>query len=400
MNKKIITNFINIIHGLNGWCKNERVYPRTIWRKILPQIVLFMRCICDGYFTEKWNKYYHAISVPSDEICVIDENSDINLRNKYGLLIGDRYWIQTQSLMIEVTGDQYPVKQVPEEVHNNVSACLAKIHAFDHQNLHQTLMIIVPFIITGLSQYNPLVAELYHMLVSQLNMDGNFAFYSQRANCKICVYYYVYHNGDWPWKTSITLRCLGHGSLHPYIYWIYYENGNYRAVSSRGDQWLQAVEAGIKPEHMPWRLDETQIDPTSKFYTLVKKRHWDEWATQMEEYIDQWKRRVRKYTREKEHEARRKYANDIGTSLLYKTEIFILRYILDVLHVILRHAVSMQGALTIMCHCSLRLSISQTISILSHSCMFNKYINFTIFINCTYFINFTIFINFTYVTEM
>lgn len=227
MSKQICVDFLNTIHNLNPWRQNFRIYPETIWRDIKAQIIIYMRCVCDGEFTEIWNKFYHAISIPSDEIAIVDENTNVNLCNQYDLAIGDRYWIQPEPLMIDVSGDQYPVKHVPHRIKNQLSAVIVKVHCFDHENLHQTLMIVVPFIISGLSQYNPLIAELYHRLVSKLQMQGKFSFYSKRSNCKICVNYYVYHNGDWPWKSSITLRCMSHGSTFPYIYWIHFHDGKY-----------------------------------------------------------------------------------------------------------------------------------------------------------------------------
>ena len=367
MNETACYNFLTALHNLNGWHKNDRVYPQTIWRNILKQVIIFLRCICDGEYTNKWNKYYHRTSVNENEVGTVTDDTDIEFCNEFNLSHGQKYWLQTKEIMLESTGDSFKFENTPEEVTSG-TACLIKVHSLDSDHLHQTLLICVPFIYSGLSHYNHLIAELYHQLVSELGMRGAFSFHIASSDVMMCVRYYVNHNGDWKFKTTVILRCLGNNSKHPFISWIHYKGTSFRAVSSDGDEWLKAVEAGIKPEHMPWRLDESAIDPKSDFYTLCKKSHWDEWADAMENYISKITSKIKNLTEEQLHKKRVNYAKKIGSSVLYKTQLCLLRYILDVMHLILRHAITTQGAITIVCHCALKLSLNQTVSVIAHSC--------------------------------
>lgn len=372
MTRNICQTFINNIHSMVPWHKNFDLYPRTIWRNILCLIILFLRCCVDGILTENWNEYYHATSVPIGAKQLVTENTDPIFCSEYNLTIGQWYWLSPNPLMLVCTGDSYPIPKSPNDVKNG-TCCIVKIHVWNHNKLQQTLLTGLPFLLSGLSHSNPAIRQLYHYLIYPLKKNGSLSFYSQRAQCNICVDYYVYHNGDWPWLASVTLGCLSHKSRYPFIYWLHHLNGDFIPVSNQMvldiDPWFEAIKAGIKEEHMPWNLDLSKIDKTDDFYCLCTESHWLYWQNQMKQFIDKIKN-WNQLTDKQKHTKRRNYAIKQSQCVLYDTRNVLIQYIFDVMHLMLRHGISLTCAMTILSHCSFEFSINESLTILKHCSMF------------------------------
>ena len=372
MTKQICDQFIKQIHSLVPWHKNFAEIPKTIWRNIKCIVILMLRCCCDGQMTEQWNEFFHATSVPENEVSTVNQDTPTSLRSKYNLHTGQRYWHQSKQLMLTCTGDGYPASNTPRDV-STITAGIVKIHVYNHENLHQTLLIGSPFIISGLKHSNYKLINLYHRLVHQLGNNGGLSFYSTRAKCCICVDYYVYHNGDWPFLAELTLRVFGHNAKYPFIYWLHYNNGKFEAVSTsleRGyDVWFEAIKAGIKEKHMPWNLDFASINEGDNFFCLCTETIWKTWQDNIENFIHNIKN-LHLLTRKTVHDRRTSYARTHKQCVLYKTPNILVQWIIDVLHFMLRHGINITCALTILCFCSFQFGVSETVQVLSHCCMF------------------------------
>ena len=370
MDQEAEKEFLNMLHSLVPWTRDANIAPKTKWRSILLIIIFFLRTIVDGELSDTWNKHYHATSIPENEVRIVSNDTSVNIINEFNLSFGQRYWIQQRELMIVNTGDGHQCSNLPDDV-SGITCGITKIHAFEHECLQQTLYIGIPFMISGLSEHDPRIARVYHMCSQEVGLNGSLSFRSVTRNCMICCRYFRYDNGDWPFLSQVILRCMGHSGTYPFIYWIHYIGTEYVPVSKFHDSWFGAIKAGIKDEHMPWNLNLNDLTPSSNFYCLATAWHWNQWANELEEYMNTLEKlsNFKKKNHKQKHKKRLEYARKNAMNVLYKTPTALLRYILDVMHCILRHSITMISGLVIFCFCVARLSLNQVIAIVACTCM-------------------------------
>lgn len=371
MNYVAWDGFLSMLHHLLPWHENMQLYPQTIWRNPKILMILFLRCYCDGVMTEVWNRYYHWTSIPQNEIQIVDENTPHWIATKYNLHKGAPYWHQPKQLVVVDSGDGFNIPVSPEDV---LSGCagIMKVHVLDHQNLIQTLYVGVPYFLSGLSHYNPIISKVYHMCGKYLQRDGGVSFFSSNAKCYMLTDYYRYDNGDWPWLSTVVHRCMSHSGSYPFIYWIKHVGKKFVGVRKNMDKMFEAIKAGIKDEHLPWNLNLNDIKDNDIFYTLTTDTHWRIWMYQIEEYV----KTIANYaslTLKQKHAKRRKWAIKRGQSALYAIPFPLLQYLFDVMHGILRHGCAIIVALNIFLWCVALLSIDKISVINSHTCMFIMY---------------------------
>lgn len=368
MNNKVYKAFLQMLHGLVKWCRNDIKYPQSIWRSILLIVIVYLRCCSCGQLTQEWNENYHATSIVMDEVRVVDETTDENFVKYFNLKIGDKYWLQRNKLMLVLTGDGFKFPKTQNNIDNG-SVGLAKIHALKHKNLMQSLYVAIPFLISGLSHYNPIIAKLYQHCSNELGQSGGLSFMADDVNkIKICVEWFRYDNGDWPWLSTVVHRCFSHGADYSFIYWIRHIGKSFVAVKNKIPNLLDAIKAGIKDEHMPWNLNIDEIDDLDNFYCLTTEYHWRKWCDDIETFMATVKN-IDNLTYKQKHTKRKNYAKLNAQCALYSIPIALLHYILDVMHCILRHSITMVKALTILLYCIYRFTIAQVIVVLSHICM-------------------------------
>ena len=320
--------------------------------------------------TREFNQYYHASSVPTNGRITVNNLTSLNIREKYNLRVGQVFWKSPKKLMITCTGDSYPAAHTPANI-ESITACIVKIHVYNNVNLHQTLLIGLPFIISGLKHQETCIINLYHNLVFQLGKQGGLSFYSTNAKCNICVDYFVYHNGDWPFFSGLILRSFGHMAQYPFIYWLHYYNGQFFAVSNilidGNDEWFDAIKAGIKEEHMPWNLNVSNISNEDNFFCLCNEEHWIIWQNQIESFVENI-RNVNQLSYKQINTRRKTFARSKSQCVLYKTPNILVQWIIDVMHFMLRHGINIITGLTILCFCTCNFSINEVIAVLSHCC--------------------------------
>ena len=369
MNREVYEAFLNMLHALVPWIYVPLRFPKTIFRSIILIVIFYLRCCSEGKLSENWNEFYHVTSIVDNECKICDENTHENFVNRYNLQVGDKYWMSPAKLMLVICGDGYSkIPKSPNDVKNSCAA-LVKIHAINHDNLYQSLYSGVPFFISGLSHYNPKIAELYHDCSRELGVEGGLSFLCNSNRVKICTDWFRYDNGDWPWLSTVVHRCYSHGGDYPYIYWIRHIGKEWVSVKNNIADIYDAICAGIKEQHMPWNLNVNEINDNDDFYCLTTDHHWRVWCTNVVNFVQNLKNKSA-MTHKKMHKKRREFAQSEEQCALYSIPIPLLQYILDVMHAILRHAVNTVKAITIVISCVFRFSLDRCTVVLSHLCMF------------------------------
>ena len=368
MNYAACNSFLSMVHQLLPWQQQMNKYPHTIWRNPKILMIIFLRCYCDGLMTKIWNRYYHWTSIRRNEIQIVDDSTPHWIVTKYNLSIGAKYWHQPKTLFVVDSGDGFKIPVSPEDIYTGCAGIL-KIHVLDHQNLLQTLYVGVPYFLSGLSHYNPIISNVYHMCSKYLGRKGGISFYTNKGKCFMLSDYYRYDNGDWPWLSTVVHRCMTHSGSYPFIYWIKHIGKKFVGVRKNVEKIFEAVKAGIKDEHMPWNLNLNDINDNDIFYTLTTDTHWQIWMHQIEEYV----KTIENYsslTQKQKHVKRRKWAIKRGQSSLYAIPFSLMQYLFDLMHGILRHGCAMSTALNIFLWCVCSLSTEKISVINSHTCMF------------------------------
>ena len=338
MNNEVYHDFLNMIHGLVPWNYQPQRYPQTIWRSILLLVIVYLRCLADGELTEVWNADFHHSSVPINGWSVVDENTDANFVEYYNLRMGAKYWKSPVQLMLVLTGDGFGIPKSPEDIKNG-SVGLVKVHAIKHDNIHQSLYVGVPFFISGLSHYNPIITEIYHMCSQQLGTRGGLSFKCNSNDVNICIDWFRYDNGDWPWLSTVVHRCYPYGADYSFIYWIRHIGKEWVAVKNTIPNVLDAIKAGIKDEHMPWNLTLDNITDSDNFYCLTTNNHWQKWCDDIETYMTNLDN-IDNLTRKQQHSKRKTFAHAQAQCALYSVPTPLIQWILDVMHLILRHSIN------------------------------------------------------------
>lgn len=368
MNRAVYEAFLNMLHNLVKWNYQPRRFPHTIWRSIILVVIFYLRCLAEGKLSEVWNEFYHVTSIPDQGWSVCTNETNENFMKHYNLQIGDKYWVSQTQLMLVVCGDGYSkIPKSPNDI-NSGSAGLVKIHAINHDNLHQSLYSGLPFLISGLSHYNPKIAELYHLCSREMGVRGGLSFRCNSNNVKICVDWYRYDNGDWPWLSTVVHRCYSHSGDFPFIYWIRHIGKEWVSVQNDIQHIYDAICAGIKDEHMPWNLNVNNIRDDDDFYCLTTDYHWRHWCNNIFNFIQNLPNKSR-LSHKKLHKKRRDFAHDEAQCALYSIPIPLVQYVLDVMHAILRHAVNTIKSLTILISCVFKFNLERCTVVLSHICM-------------------------------
>ena len=365
VNRKVCDKFLKWLHDLVQWQHNFDQIPSTIWRNIKKMIIIFMQCYVDGKMTQEWNKYWHSSSINDKDIKIVTVDTPESFTKMYNLNIGDRYWISPHGLLVVLSGDGIDIPHAP--YHAKGAFALVKVHVLKHKHLQQTLMIAIPWLISGLSSYDPRIAEVYHQVSAALGKNGGLSFWSEKKQCKICTNWERKDGGDWVWLSSIVYRCLSHKGNFPFVYWVHHIGKQFVAVKKTPNKIFKAIKAGIKDEHLPWNLNLQSITEMDNFYCLATAYHHQQWANQVEEYI-RGLRNLANLSYKQIHTKRRNYANKIHSPLLYKTPINMIQYVLDVMHDILRHSGHQIMVLVILCWCHFDFTIAEVIACLAHCC--------------------------------
>ena len=357
-----------MLHHYVPWVWDFDQIPVTIWRDLLSSVIFFLRCCVDGIMTIQWNKFYHRTSIVASEVQSVGHDTNVNFCNHYNLAIGDRWWKAPQILLLSKHGDGMDIPNSPGDVENGSMVLLAA-HVFDHEHLHQTKLIAIPVIISGLSHYKPAIAELYHKLSQKLGVRGGLSIYSEKENVKICIDWICYDNGDWPWKSNIQWRCQSHSGTFPFPLWVHHIGKKFWSVRKRPDRILKAIQAGIKKEHMPYNLNVKKIKPYEDFYCLAVDAHWRKWGLFIDNFMNAL-RNVNDMSYAAQHKKRLDKCNRKLSPVLYYTELRLLHYILDVLHCIIRHAVFQYICICVQCHCVFKFEMVETMVVLACARMF------------------------------
>ena len=130
-------------------------------------------------YCDKWNKYYHSNSFKNKDIYTCNIDTSPAIIEEFNLQLGEKYVIQPKLLLLVMSGDGFDIYK------SNASSglvALIKPHIFEHRNLQQTLQICIPWMISGKSHYDPLIAELYDQESTKLGTKGSLAFKSNKKN--------------------------------------------------------------------------------------------------------------------------------------------------------------------------------------------------------------------------
>ena len=324
-----------------------------------------MQCFADGEMTAVWNKYYHYTSIVENEKQQVTADTPVDTVVKFDLQLGDWFWISPPPLQFVLAGDGIDIPHKPDDAKGAFD--IVKIHVFTDENLQQSLIIGVPWLISGLSSYDRRIARVYQYASAKLGENGSLSFYSAKANCKICVNWYRYDAGDWPWSSIIVHRCFTHSGSFPFMYWIHHIGKAFVAVEKNDLKIFNAVRAGISEEHMPWNLNVQNIQPQDNFYCLATEKHWQVWANNVENYMANLAN-LANLTDKQRHNRRRRYAKSTMSPVLYKTPCNLVQYILDVMHDILRHAANQMMILVILLWCYYDFSMAEVVACIAHCC--------------------------------
>ena len=373
MSNNVYDNFLQTLHDMVPWQYDFEKFPLTIYRDIKKIVIFFLKCYCDGIMCEKWNEYYHSKSFDKEEYLTCNVGTSQSIIEEFHLKLGEKYVIQEKRLMLNINGDGFKIEKsnAPSGL-----VCLVKPHVFEHKNLQQTLQISIPWMISGESHYNPALAELYDQESTKLGKNGSVSFKSNKCNLKICVRWYRYDNGDWPWVSSMVHRSMSHTSKHPFMYWIHQIGEDFVCVRNEENKLFKAIQEGINDEHLPWNLNEDNINEYSNFYTLATEKHWKVWSDNIEEHVSNISN-YNSLSHKQKHSRRLRYAKKEWQPVLYRTGLPLVHYVLDVMHFIIRYAVIRLSVLTIFCHCIAQLSLKETNLVLKHACM--------LYFNCFYY---------------
>ena len=368
MNQKMWKKFLSMIYNIVKWRRNKHLYPKTIWRPILLMVIIYMRCCVDGELTKKFNEYYHYTSVIKDEKKTVDANTHENFKNYWGLSNGDEYWHTKYPLLLVLAGDGFPIPKSDNDVDSGCVG-LNKCHVFSNSHLQQTLYIAILFMISGLNEHDSRVSEVYHKCSNDLGIKGGFSIYSEKAKCFLLIEWFRADMGDWPWVSTVVLKCLPHSSNYPFIYWIEHIGKKFVHVKKSRKEVVEAIQAGIKPEHMPWNLKIESIGEFENFYCLATEYHWQQEANEIETYMNNLKNFNNKTYKQK-HKKRATFATNNGYSILYDMPLWLVQYLLDVTHGIIRSTWMQVAALAVTCWCPFRFTLEQFETVFAHSCMF------------------------------
>ena len=147
-------------------------------------------------------------------------------------------------------------------------------------------------------------------------------------------------------------------------------------VPYKNDRLYKALLAGIDEQHMPYNLPDLAeiMDTNANFYTLTTNEIWYYWGEWMEDALQTLKENSHGNTvwnTTTEHTARLNISKQHQNGLLYHTSEPLIQGILNVLHLLLRYAITELVSLSMMIWCLWDWSLPELLNVLSYFSMYS-----------------------------